>query len=459
MKDKNRVSYPLSQIDSAVLLNQILEELRHGDYSIFKRYRRKELNRILELDYKKVPVEFPNLIFKRLMEKKGKNCPISLICFSIQCLGYYFLKINGLEECSVEIIKSGSSFGSANETGIEISKQYAPSLRKGRVEVLDTLFHEINHEIQIKKKHEKNVSFCTYEWIQDTLLYAFIGDAYYNRNYGRISIEVDSRIRGSVLAYRYLNEICPKAAQKMKRKVYRKAKKEVEGITLKRSVGFLFTTREELFDELISKKKVLLEFYPVLKKFYNEDGTKKLLAEILLEYKGMKEKKEYYEVRYSKEELKTNEDYKKLLADMSFYMQFLKNRVSSYENTRNDYLSITASNIPFLQACANDEWLENERNRYLTKFERKYAILSHLGQGRSAPFVEETISSMNNEMRNIERVCASTGKIGILRRTVISIQRIWIQTIKNSFSNIKFKDEPIEHLGVDLKQNENNIRK
>ncbi len=443
----------------STILNPILIEFQEGNFSIFKKHRRQELEQILKLDYREVPIEFSNFVIKRLVEKKGKNCPLSLVAFCIQCLGYYFLKENGIEKCAVEVKKLKDSWGNAAPESIEFSISHIAALKKGRTEPLETVFHEINHEIQIKKKNELTFSYCTYEWLQDTLLYAFIGDPYYSTNYERVSIERDSRIKGSVLAYRYLKEISPKTAKKMKQRVYRNAKSEYEKITPRRCVGFLFTTREELFDELISKKSEILEVYPFLKKFYHDDGSKKTLAEILLKYKGMKDQRAYYEVRYSKEELKENRDYKTLLTDMAFYIQFLKNRMSSYENTKNDYLSLTTDNIPFLQACANDEWLESERNRYLTKFEKKYAILAHLGNNRNAPFVEEALNSMNHNMRRIENACASTGKIGILRRTVISIQKIWTQSMRNSLSKVKFKEEPIENLGVSLNQHESSIRK
>lgn len=448
----------MEQENVSELLNSVLLEMEENNFSIFKKNRRQDLEQILKLDYREVPVEFPNLVFKRLVEKKGKNCPLPLISFCIQSLGYYFLKENGID-ISVEIVNSRGSWGSAYEEGIELSRHYLSSLRKGKTEVLETLFHEINHEIQIKKKKNLDYSYCTYEWLQDTLLYAFIGNPYYSTNYERVSVENDSRIKGGVLAYRYLKEISPKTAEKMKKRIYRNAKEEVEKITSNRRVGLLFTTREELFDDLIKKKPEILKSYPLLMNFYEEDGTKKTLADVLLVFKGLKDQRKYYEVRYSKEELRELDDYKAILSKIAFYIQFLKNRISSYENTKSDYLSITTENIPFLEACAEDEWLEQEREYYLTKFEKKYVVLMHLGKLNTKLFGEDIMNSTAVEIENVERMCASMGHLDIFRRTIISLQRIWNQSIKVGLSRKIFLEEPIDNVDVALKQEEYNFRK
>lgn len=444
--------------NSITILDSILIEFQEGNFSIFKKHRRQELDQILKLDYREVPIEFTNFVIKRLVEKKGKNCPLSLVSFCIQSLGYYFLKENGIEECRVEV-KKLSSLGNATPECVEISKSHIAALKRGKTEPLETLFHEVNHEIQIKKKKEIDFSYCTYEWLQDTLLYAFIGDSYYSTNYERVSVEIDSRIKGGVLAYLYLKEISPKIAKKMKERVYRNAKSEFEKTTSKRCVGFLFTTREELFDDLLKKKPDILISYPFLSNFYYEDGTKRTLADVLLDYKGMRDQRKYYETRYSKEELKNIEEYKNLLSKMAFYISFLKNRISSYENTKNDYLSITTNNIPFIEACGEDEWLESERSSYLTKFEKKYVVLMHLGKVNKKLFGEDLVNTIGNNLSEVERVCAANGNLGILKRTMISIQRIWNQTLKDALSRKIFLDKPIGNIDVELAALENKTRK
>ena len=144
---------------------------------------------------------------------------------------------------------------------------------------------------------------------------------------------------------------------------------------------------------------------------------------------------------------------------MAFYISFLKNRMSSYENTKNDYLSITTNNIPFLEACGEDEWLESERSSYLTKFEKKYVVLMHLGKINKKLFGEDLVNTVGANLLEVERVCAANGNLGILKRTMISIQRIWNQTLKDALSRKIFLDEPIGNIDVELAALENKTRK
>ena len=53
----------------STILNPILIEFQEGNFSIFKKHRRQELEQILKLDYREVPIEFSNFVIKR------KNCP------------------------------------------------------------------------------------------------------------------------------------------------------------------------------------------------------------------------------------------------------------------------------------------------------------------------------------------------------------------------------------------------
>ena len=62
-------------------------------------------------------------------------------------------------------------------------------------------------------------------------------------------------------------------------------------------------------------------------------------------------------------------------------------------------------------------------------------------------------------MPNIEKVCAANGNLGILKRTMISIQRIWNQTLKDVLSKKIFLDKPVDNVDVNAAALENRVRK
>ena len=74
-------------------------------------------------------------------------------------------------------------------------------------------------------------------------------------------------------------------------------------------------------------------------------------------------------------------------------------------------------------------------------------------------FGEDLVNTVGANLLEVERVCAANGNLGILKRTMISIQRIWNQTLKDALSRKIFLDEPIGNIDVELAALENKTRK
>lgn len=129
--------------DASTTINSVLLEFQAGNFSIFRKYRRQELDQILQMNPREVPIEFTNLVIKRLVEKKGKNCPLCLLFFCIQSLGYYFLRENEIEDCDIEIKKTRDGWGSSCDGKIILSRSHIATLRSGYIEPLETIFHEL----------------------------------------------------------------------------------------------------------------------------------------------------------------------------------------------------------------------------------------------------------------------------------------------------------------------------
>ena len=83
----------------------------------------------------------------------------------------------------------------------------------------------------------------------------------------------------------------------------------------------------------------------------------------------------------------------------------------------------------------------------------------HLGKINKKLFGEDLVNTVGANLLEVERVCAANGNLGILKRTMISIQRIWNQTLKDALSRKIFLDEPIGNIDVELAALENKTRK
>ncbi len=166
-----------------------------------------------------------------------------------------------------------------------------PEQRKyGIKQIFSTVFHEIEHHRQYQMSLSEVSSKEAIKYAQDYALITYIERRFYNENWGALALENDAE--GT--AVKALIEILGYSLEKeVEMLIYDLNKKSSLLITndVKSNSGEEFDmveqdreeATEKILDTLITQRKEteILEDYPILKKKYHEDGTKRTVKELI----------------------------------------------------------------------------------------------------------------------------------------------------------------------------------
>ncbi len=196
--------------------------------------------------------------------------------------------------------KNMKDYGMHINGKIYISNELVENFKKnikGKCDLLITVFHEIRHAIQdISIKKANYTNYTVIKMIKDTLLAEYVSDNDFEANYSKFEFEVDAFNMELIYTYRYLKLInAKKNILKNIEKGIKPSKKSNN--TNNRMINFKFLPLDIIFDIYF---KDIIEFfkdtfqedvfvsYPQLKYIYNDDGTRKGVAQLLAEQEKAK---------------------------------------------------------------------------------------------------------------------------------------------------------------------------
>lgn len=147
------------------------------------------------------------------------------------------------------------------------------------IEILDTIFHEARHIEQYKDMEKDDIDSETYKQYKEDVLMR-VCTQYYETNYWGISFENDARITGAQMLvallksnFPYMNNSIKFYEEEVEKE---KTQKEEKKIVFELSQGI---TIDEALEKLLSINPSIIEKYSVLKREYNEDGSKKISSQ------------------------------------------------------------------------------------------------------------------------------------------------------------------------------------
>ncbi len=181
---------------------------------------------------------------------------------------------------------------------IWISESLVNNYKTRGIEIMRTIFHEMNHLLVEYNISHNQIDYYTFMFIEDNFIERYNYLSFYEDNYDIILEENDSRINEVLETYRFMDsdqEIIKYVLKKSyeikknrNKKLYCDSKKRI----ITQSTDKSKARKEDYIGEIIrNKKNVLQNEFEILKIKYDNNGKEKSLRRLLDEFFDLKEDK------------------------------------------------------------------------------------------------------------------------------------------------------------------------
>lgn len=239
---------------------------------------------------KNISIDIIDAIMRDLINGRSKSYSDALIVHIVMALCYHVL--NKYDDQVIVLVipqkelakkaKLKDAIGLTSNNHIYLSYESALKLRRGNIEVINTIMHEVRHVRNHHLVDSPTISYEAYQLIMEEIVTSKMTHRYYEDNYWYLYDEIDARKAAAINTYRYIKRICPKKAVTMVPSLNREIDEcEEELKVLKRKVNGKSYSREELCDRIIKRDPNILNNYPLLVFYYDHKGNKKSAGHIL----------------------------------------------------------------------------------------------------------------------------------------------------------------------------------
>lgn len=250
----------------------------------------KNLKSYLRLPYRNIDLNIINSLICDILRGNGNDYTdeqleiiIKAFCYKLCCSYYLDVEICVLDSDEInKKSKFDNICGLVVGKKVFLEKETLLDIRNINVEILRVVFHEARHIKQKFLIESNDISYATYLSIVEQIIILEMNDQYYKNNYQYLFDEIDARYSAEENLYDYLeaniSELIPMFLEDMVDNL-NACIDDIE--QLKRKVNKRSYNREELFDRIIKRKPYYVMAFPILSFYYNDNGDKIPLSEIL----------------------------------------------------------------------------------------------------------------------------------------------------------------------------------
>lgn len=155
-------------------------------------------------------------------------------------------------------------------------------IRNNNLEILRVIMHEVQHIKQRYLIETNDISYRAYLLIMEQIVIMEMNDDYYKDNYYYFFEEIDARLEAEFELYDFLEKNNTELlADNIDEILENVTECEEETQEVFRKVKNKNINREDLFDKIIMKNPMYVEYYPILNFYYNTDGTKIPISKLI----------------------------------------------------------------------------------------------------------------------------------------------------------------------------------
>lgn len=253
-----------------------------------------KIKEYLKKGYKKIDIKIINCIIKDIFLGNGHRYTDGEILTVIKGLCYHYIshyyenyEIKIIPQKKIdEISNMSNTNGLKTNTCIYLSRELALDIRNFNIEILRVAMHEVQHVFQTYLIETGNISYRNYLLCCEQVILNEMGNSYYEENYYYLFDEIDARWQAEVRLYEYLKVNIPSLLKQYLPEIqFISTKSELELAHIMRICNKKQVRKEELLDRIIARRPDYLKEYPLLKFYYNKNGTKIPVSQLFLRAK------------------------------------------------------------------------------------------------------------------------------------------------------------------------------
>lgn len=248
------------------------------------------IKKYLNLSYKNISEEIINYLMDDVLNGNSNNYSDNELITLIKAFCYrqvyefspeYDIEVLPSKELD-NLSKFKNTMGLTTKDKIYLNKEELLKIRNKEVDILRTVFHETTHVQQKNLINNNEISYKAYLLIMEQIIINETDIKYKKDNYYYFYEEIDARTQAESKLFDYLNIHNNKLLdENIKEMLERIIECKEDGLVLLRKLKNKKYDREELFDRIMLKHPEYREGYPLLEFFYNKDGSKIVLGEII----------------------------------------------------------------------------------------------------------------------------------------------------------------------------------
>ena len=297
------------------------------------------VKKYLNLSYKNISIEIINLMIEDILNGNGNNYTDNELITLIKAFCYrqiykiapeYEIIVLPSKELDKES-KFKDTTGLTRKDKIYLNKELLLQIRDLDVDILRTVFHECTHVQQRSAILNNEINYKTYLLVMEQIIINETDREYTKDNYSYFYEEIDARLKAEEKLYDYLlvhdNHILENILDEITDRIL---ECEEDSLVLLRKMKNKIYDREELFDRIMLKHPEYRDGYPLLGFYYNSDGSKITLGEI---------------IKRGREDLSYYEEYVILSKIKKLDKFIISNRRGSKKNLQRDLISLLSIDL------------------------------------------------------------------------------------------------------------------